>query len=369
MIFRLITVIKNIVISIYSNILSNYYSPKKIINKNKYDEYKLSFIDLDNYKYAIAEIENGRIYTNRISNISIMKYNNLIPHVSWQYQDGIVVSDSENYLLNRKIQINSLPKKVSGVLISIVTGGGGNYNYYHWLFDCLPRIYLIQKFISPEGNIKYFIPEDTLNFQKETLNALGLTDSHRISSKKFQHVKSNKLIVTSHPNPDPSKIPNWIYNFLRDSFIMKTISKAEQFIYISRDDGTNSRRLLNEERLVAALESKGFKKYNLSNMSFTNQVTLFSEAKIVVGVHGAGLANLVFAPKGTIVFELFSNKYQPNIFESISILGDLNYNKIVCEADNTELKPQKSNLIISDIEMDRIMKHVKLIIGNADADI
>ena len=36
-------------------------------------------------------------------------------------------------------------KKIKGKVFSLLTGGGGNENYFHWLFDVLPRLKILQK--------------------------------------------------------------------------------------------------------------------------------------------------------------------------------------------------------------------------------
>lgn len=42
----------------------------------------------------------------------------------------------------------------------------------------------------------------------------------------------------------------------------------------------------------------------LETMSFSDQVQLFAKARIVVGIHGAGLANIVFCRPGTVLVEV-----------------------------------------------------------------
>jgi hypothetical protein len=42
-------------------------------------------------------------------------------------------------------------------------------------------------------------------------------------------------------------------------------------------------------------------------MSFVDQIRLFSQAKIVVAPHGAGLINTIFAPQNLNIIELFTS--------------------------------------------------------------
>jgi len=84
-------------------------------------------------------------------------------------------------------------------------------------------------------------------------------------------------------------------------------SSQKQRIYITRT-GAKTRRVLNEEALVSALELLGFNVYALEQLALEEQVSLFQDAECVVAPHGAGLANLLFA-SSTEVVELFGSRY------------------------------------------------------------
>ena len=336
-------------------------APKKVMSVKGSKLTKILKVEIEQGPYVIVQIINGRIFTDRSCNISVISKKYLVPFVSWQYEGEKVLSDAENFTLKGKLIINQPIKIINANLISLLTGGGGNYNYYHWLFDSLPRLFLIQYSLNLDDNTKYLIPDDTHDFQKETLAILGIDKFSYISSEKFQNIQATNLIATSHPNPNPSQIPKWIYDFLRKSFIVTPVKENKFYIYVSRADSVNSRRLINEDRLINALISLGFKIYRLSELSFSEQVSLFSQARIVIGVHGAGFANLTFAPRGTVVFELFSEQYQPNMYERISKLGELDYQKIICKPVNSENSAQKSDIFISEDDVFRILKYVESI--------
>jgi hypothetical protein len=78
-------------------------------------------------------------------------------------------------------------------------------------------------------------------------------------------------------------------------------------ILISRAGAAN-RRILNEADLLQALSPLGFERYRLETLPMEEQIALFQDAECVVAPHGAGLANLVFAPE-TAVVELFAADY------------------------------------------------------------
>ena len=71
--------------------------------------------------------------------------------------------------------------------------------------------------------------------------------------------------------------------------------KAGRLIYVSRRD-VRQRALLNEDELVAALAPLGFETVVPGELSVVEQIQAFSGARFIVGIHGAALTNIVFAP-------------------------------------------------------------------------
>jgi capsular polysaccharide biosynthesis protein len=66
----------------------------------------------------------------------------------------------------------------------------------------------------------------------------------------------------------------------------------------------------------------GFSTHMLEDLSFDEQITLFSQAEFVVAPHGAGLANLLFCQPGTKVLELCpETEYRPFFAYMSSKLG------------------------------------------------
>lgn len=245
-----------------------------------------------------------------------------------------------------------------GNLVSLLTGGGGNYNYYHWLYDVLPRIRLCEYLVDLEHIDYFLVPELSHHFQLATLDLLNLSRSKLISSDATPHLRAENLIVTEHPNPNPSNLPRWIVDWLRAKFLPEASKLKETLnqgfnsrIYIERGDSVNKRRLLNEAEVVDFLENSGFSSYRLSQLSVLEQICLFSNAEIVVGVHGAGFANLAFSPRKAKVLEIFSKDYQPRMYERISSCNGLHYAPIVSRDVELNEPPQKASFAVSLVEL------------------
>lgn len=75
-------------------------------------------------------------------------------------------------------------------------------------------------------------------------------------------------------------------------------------LLVERGPSAAGRFLENGEATARELEQKGFQRVVLEDLPFREQLQLFSEAELVVGVHGAGLTNIAFMKRGTCVVEI-----------------------------------------------------------------
>jgi len=91
-------------------------------------------------------------------------------------------------------------------------------------------------------------------------------------------------------------------------------------IYIDRRAAPN-RRLENEDALVAAVALEG--------AAVAEEAALFAGAEVIVAPHGAGLANLVFAPPGCRVIELLPDAYVNWCFRRLAAAAGLDYDCVI----------------------------------------
>jgi capsular polysaccharide biosynthesis protein len=92
--------------------------------------------------------------------------------------------------------------------------------------------------------------------------------------------------------------------------LRSTMESAEQQgkpLYISRKDGKNTsfhRNLANEAALKERLSKYGFVTMVVSEVPPEQQIEAFSGARVMVGMHGAGLSNMVFMEDESALLEL-----------------------------------------------------------------
>jgi capsular polysaccharide biosynthesis protein len=200
-----------------------------------------------------------------------------------------------------------------------------SWNYYHWMYEAIPRFHLLQR----SGlTIDQFIVnmENKQAYQHETLQQLGIGKEQLLITHSHFHIEAENLIIPSQP-VFPTK---WASDFLRKTFLQDANGKSadKKRIFISR---LWSRKITNEDQVMEVLSKYGFLKVGLEFLSVAEQVELFSSAEVVIGAHGAGLTNLTFCNPGTKVLELFAPTYIIPHYWAISSIADLEYHCLVGE--------------------------------------
>ena len=230
--------------------------------------------------------------------------------------------------LNSKIQdlLKAPPPAITGVSAYICDQHSGG-NYCHWILDWLPRLSLCERAGPFEnivcGNLKH-------DFMRESLDFLGYQDKTIIAGGdpsscvwRFETllVPGNGLVRNlCHPmqfcHPD---LLRWWRSRL-------SARKPHRKLYIPR---TNTRLVHNETDLLNLLD--GFEILDPGRHSFTEQMKIFSEAEMVVGAHGAGLTNLLFAPEGCQVLELFPPYMGTATFFNLATALNHDYDLVMAE--------------------------------------
>ena len=151
--------VQNIFFLIYGRVI--YKNDKDITNTHK-------IIKIGSRKYHVARIKKGRIYTDYLEHVSIIDDNNvLVNHVSHQQINGAMFPAKFNSALVKGTP--GFKKKIKGSILCMTQGISAEINYFHWMFDILPRIKLIKN-IKNLKDIDYFYFPELKKWQKDTLS-------------------------------------------------------------------------------------------------------------------------------------------------------------------------------------------------------
>lgn len=329
--------------------------PRFIINPYENRNVRTHVVTLNDVDYNIVESLNSRLYTNKKNNITVIVRGGIEPLTSWHCEGWDNLPPEQNKLLTGALKIDRFPRSVKATVAVLLCGQVGHYNYFHWLYDVLPRLQLIEGIIGRNERVKVLLPQLALPFQMESLNVLGLSTSDVITSTDSNFLQAKKLITTTHPIHSSWNPPAWTIDFVRSRFLpAASDASAGDRIYITRGDSSNGRVLLNEARLMEVLENLGFQSLTLSGLSLADQIAVFSRARVIVGVHGAGFTNLTFCQPGTKVYELACEQYPNPIFETISHHLNLEHRYIICDVPDPTSVPMTYNLRLGDEAIERL---------------
>ena len=336
---------------LYGKIRVKRLSIKKfLIKRLKINESK--FINL-------YRISNGRIYTDGSTNVAYIKDNNLIPKISYQQN-----KHSVGLLKHNSVLIKGTPafkRVINGKVLSLVQGASGS-NYFHWLFDLLPKVEILSK-NDYLKKIDFFYVPTINNFILKTLKIYGIKEKQLINSNKQKHIEADEIFTLEHfylkkGNFQNSfgMIPKWIILLLQKKFtkLKKRISFKKNFFIDRSDSKYMHYKISNQIEVKKILKKNNFDYIQLSKIDWYKQIYIFNNAKTIIGLHGAGLANLVFCKKRTKVFEILTkNDSKRDIYENISKKIKLNYKKIII------LNKKHNNEKKMELNMSIFKKHLK----------
>lgn len=193
--------------------------------------------------------------------------------------------------------------------------GGQRGGYWHWWIDILPRVWLLELHqIFPLADRKFdavrlVIPPAAAEFQRESLELLGLTERLELLEPGLSRFDSVTFTrgLTGGGSRYPSRKLGEYARWLRERLVPDAAAEGERGrkLFVSRSTAA-SRRIVNEAEIEPVLTEHGFEVVDPAGMSVAEQVALFSQANAVAGPHGAGLTNLLFSPPGTEVVEIFA---------------------------------------------------------------
>ena len=211
-------------------------------------------------------------------------------------------------------------------------------NYFHLLTQIIPTVagYAATPGFS-QGSLLLNAPTATL-LRGLQLAGIDLPDIIRVDPAMPLDIDN---LIFSSPPSDPSELSPFSLSVF-DRMIQCATAVganahlAEQVIYVWRADSV-ARPMTNEDELVERLvRAWGVEPVVLSLLSLDEQITLFRNARVVIGPHGAGLANVVFSSPATVLYELLPNHYVNPCINQLAQLRGLHY---WCDVHEAQSRP------------------------------
>ena len=185
-------------------------------------------------------------------------------------------------------------------------------NWYHWITEILPRIWLTRRLPTDLDGVPLLIHPGFLQFpaMRETLDVIrGDRPVITVDDVEWLHIDRmvwvDGMFSMNHHAIYPDGLVNQSSRFhpaMRDF-------RADVLAARRRVSGGTPRRVFldrggharpyNDTEAKEALASRGFVVVDPGSLDFSGQVELFANAEFLVGPSGAAWANLLFASQGT----------------------------------------------------------------------
>jgi capsular polysaccharide biosynthesis protein len=216
--------------------------------------------------------------------------------------------------------------------------------YFHWVADVLPRLVIAADYSESSP---VMLPARFRDSQivGDSLGLLGVTDFDFLADGEAVQVRRMFLPNQSERSGEFDRsVMNEVRRILtRTSAADETPTRR---VYISRERAKR-RKVANEDEVLRVLGDFGFKKVVAEEMSFPEQIRLFSSVDRLVSVHGAGMANMLFMPAGGRVLELRKNDPRAdNCFLNLAAALGHQFHDQTCPAIDDQQAPYTADLIV-----------------------
>jgi hypothetical protein len=180
-------------------------------------------------------------------------------------------------------------------------------NFGHWMLDYAPQIVALWK-VAP--NATFLLPQPPREFQTATLALMGF-DRARMVRWDGSPIECDRLLAFESDGRTGGGRPLSPLMEVRRLLAPRDSLPAagrNRRLYVSRRDAPKKRRwILNEPDVEELFRRRGFDIVVMRDCPLDEQVRLFREARVVAGLNGGGLTDIVFSPSGIDVIVLLSD--------------------------------------------------------------
>ncbi len=245
-------------------------------------------------------------------------------------------------------------------------------NYYHFLIEALPSI--ISLLASEDLNERSVVVSGILH--SNMLSAFNfITFPMKISLLQLSEMRcvtADEVVIT----PDSAYGAHLIKGGVSDEYVfnknnlreLRNFFKASKYYYT----GIPNRRLFvrrrsprrdlaNSHSLEMIAKVHGFDIVDPGELSFFDQITLFSSASVVCGPTGAWVANMLFSASDTEYIIFYPNTYQPkkSLWSGLGEVLSINVTDIYCPISNLNSEyPIHSDFTVQEHAFEQLLSNL-----------
>ena len=249
---------------------------------------------------------------------------------------------TENYLFNNLNTYNLISNQKTVDLdlnncLFIIPHRWYNSNYYHWTIETLARFRVWQKAKQKIRDLKLVIHKFKANsFQDQWLRLMQIkeNDCLFIGNNENYNIK-NALYCASIGTNHCSYFNVDLISQLIPSEVNANVVKLKnslkyEKIFVCRKKNS-VRSIQNHDEILKIMQSHGFKVIYGEDYSVLEQIEIFKAAQYIVGIHGSGLANIIFSSSDSRVLEIMPSSSINPCFFDLANAKRQSYGYMVCQ--------------------------------------
>jgi capsular polysaccharide biosynthesis protein len=319
----------------------------------------------------VLELDDIYLLNGYLLNLSDLKAYNSYTHT-------YPISKKRTFLNFGKVILSNLLSKTKEIENAIFAIDNWSDGYFHWFTDVVPRILVAQK-TENNSNTELVLPKNLEKYDFVQSTGIKLNQKLRFYEDN-QVYKIKKLILPStiaeSGNYDKELMQDIRKLFALHVVVGKDTNNGKELftqtenhqqtnskkIYISRQK-SRYRKINNEEQVQNLLKKYNYEIHYFEDYSFEKQIELIQKTVSLIGLHGAGLTNMLFMNPTTKILEIRNQEDKHNncYFSLASDLG-IDYYYLLSKGDssethavNVEVDIEKLEQIILEIENKNIV--------------
>lgn len=264
----------------------------------------------------------------------------------------------QSRLMTKETPLRKLVKRrISIIRSGVVVVDIWSCNYFHWFTEVIPKLLFITE---KRKKVILHLPE---SFLKTGFVKSSLSFFPNVKVKVTSGPSINFLFVAETFNLNISQGNYHEELIVRTcSFIKERVksdcSKTYKRIFIYRDI-KDKRGIINYKEIEAVLNKYEVHVVDFGSLRWEEQMNITTNCELLIGVHGAGLTNMMFMPEGSKVVELRrENDKANNCYFSLASALNHSYFYQCCQVDDQSLATQQNNFYVDAGNFDNLLASI-----------
>ncbi|MXR20222.1 glycosyltransferase family 61 protein [Halobacterium bonnevillei] len=213
-----------------------------------------------------------------------------------------------------------------GTIINMVPRHGQSdehVNYGAWFLEDLPRLRALEQETAPDA--KLLIRPDLPEWAKEALQIMGFSEEDWVYwnggvSRAERLVLPRLYLIHSFGSDFNPSGRQWVRDRLKAGVKIDGTPDVGPRLFLSRQ-GQKRRKIVNFDELQDTLRPFEFETIRPEEYSMRELINIYDSAEFILGPHGSGMADMIYASDATVVEIFPKNEVRPVFYITANEFG------------------------------------------------